>query len=193
MIMDATVDQAQGYRFVYRPAVRPDRLFVEDTYYARRRDLDVRANAGSLDLCLRRAAGESWRIEREEPPRFRSRWAAISMLVAADAAGCRQVGMASGLFQPMTGYSLPDAVRTASLVAGLADLSSPGVGDALRPHAEKAWKRAAIIACSPGCCSARPHPAERYRMLERFYRLDSKSGSRVSMPGVRRWRTSCAS
>ena len=41
IIMDATVDQADGYRFVYSLPFTPDRLLVEDTYYTEGPELDV--------------------------------------------------------------------------------------------------------------------------------------------------------
>ena len=43
IIMDATVDQTEGYRFVYSLPFSPDRLLVEDTYYTNSAALDVAA------------------------------------------------------------------------------------------------------------------------------------------------------
>ena len=40
IVMDAIVDQAEGYRFVYCLPFAPDRLLVEDTYYATDPGLD---------------------------------------------------------------------------------------------------------------------------------------------------------
>jgi lycopene beta-cyclase len=175
VIMDATVDQAEGYRFVYLLPFGPDRLFVEDTYYALDSAIDRDAVAARIADYV---AARGWRIagiEREEQ-------AALPIAMGGDfealwregAQGIGKLGMASGLFQPMTGYSLPDAVRSASLVAGLPQLTTQAVHDALRAHAEKAWKQRGYYRLLARLLFHAAQPAERYRMLQRFYRLDSR-------------------
>jgi lycopene beta-cyclase len=174
MIMDATVDQAQGYRFVYVLPFGADRVFVEDTYYSETPGLDV---ARINDRILAYAFSRGWSVadvEREETAALPIACGGdFDVLWPADAAVAR-VGMAAALFQPMTGYSLPDAVRTASLVAGLADLSSPALVSALRPHARDAWHARGFYRLLARMLFRAADPAERYRLLERFYRLDEK-------------------
>jgi len=85
-----------------------------------------------------------------------------------------KIGMAAGLFQPMTGYSLPDAVRTASLVAALPSLEVHALHDALKAHAEAAWRSRGYYRLLARMLFRAAMPAERYRMLERFYGLDGK-------------------
>lgn len=172
VIMDATVDQAEGYRFVYLLPFGPNEVFVEDTYYNTTPDLD----AGVLRQRIAAyAAAKGWRVaavEREEQAAlpivmggtFASLWPARDRVARA--------GMAAGLFQPMTGYSLPDAVRTAALVAGLPDLSSAALRQALRAHAKAAWEARGVYRLLARMLFRAADPPERYRMLERFYRLD---------------------
>jgi lycopene beta-cyclase len=172
VIMDATVDQGDGYRFVYLLPFGPNAVFVEDTYYSATPQLD----ADELRRRIARYAAEhGWKvaaIEREEQAalpiamggNFDALWPVRDRVP--------RVGMAAGLFQPMTGYSLPDAVRTAALIADLPDLSSRALQHALRPYARKAWEARGFYRLLARMLFRAADPPSRYRLLERFYRLD---------------------
>jgi lycopene beta-cyclase len=80
--------------------------------------------------------------------------------------------MAAGLFQPMTGYSLPDAVSTAALVAALPDLSSAALARALRAHASAAWTGRGFYRLLARLLFRAADPVDRYGLLERFYSFD---------------------
>ncbi len=172
VIMDATVDQANGYRFVYLLPFGPDRIFVEDTYYSATPDLDAAAIGGRI---MDYAESQSWTvaaIEREEQ-------AALPIAMGGDFAALwpmrdrvPRVGMAAGLFQPMTGYSLPDAIRTAALIAALPDLSSGALHAALHGHARRAWETRGFYRLLARMLFRAAEPATAYRLLDRFYRLD---------------------
>ncbi|MGN6376554.1 MAG: lycopene beta-cyclase CrtY, partial [Sphingomonas sp.] len=57
-IMDATVAQQDGYRFVYALPFAPDRMFVEDTYYSDGRNLDRATLRTRIDAY---AVAHGWR------------------------------------------------------------------------------------------------------------------------------------
>ena len=172
VIMDAAVDQRDGYRFVYLLPFGPARIFVEDTYYSTTPDLDA-------ELLRRRiaayAAARGWRIaaiEREE-------MAALPIAMGGDFDSLwpphdpvPRVGIAAGLFQPMTGYSLPDAVRTAARVADMPDLSAPALHRELRTLARGSWKTRGFYRLLVRLLFRAADPPDRYLLLERFYRLD---------------------
>jgi lycopene beta-cyclase len=172
VIMDAAVDQGDGYRFVYLLPFGPDSIFVEDTYYSTTPDLDANR---LRDRIAHYAKGQGWTIaaiEREE-------MAALPIALGGNFDAfwpvrdrVPRVGMAAGLFQPMTGYSLPDAVRTAALIADLPDLSSRALHHALHPYARKAWEARGFYRLLARMLFRAADPPARYRLLERFYRLD---------------------
>ena len=172
VIMDATVDQLDGYRFVYALPFGATRIFLEDTYYSDTPDLDAKALGARIDAY---AAARGWRAEavlREEAGvlavamggDFEAYWRAGGDKIA-------KAGARAGLFHPLTSYSLPDAVRTASLIADARDLSGAGLHDLLHDFARVTWRKRGFYRMLAKMLFKAAEPAERYRVLERFYRL----------------------
>jgi lycopene beta-cyclase len=173
MVMDAAVEQRDGYRFVYLLPFGPDRLFVEDTYYSDTPDIDRAFLAGSISAY---AASHGWPVEGAE----HEEQGALPVVMAGDfdaywrsgGAGVAKAGMRAGLFHPTTGYSLPDAVRTARFVASLSDWSAPGLHDALHRFARRAWEARSFYRLLNRMLFKAAEPDERWRVLKRFYTLD---------------------
>lgn len=174
-IMDATVAQHDGYRFVYTLPLAPTRMFVEDTYYTDTRTLDAETARARIAAY---AADHGWRVTgvaREEA-------GALPVALGGDFDGywrsggqdVAKAGMRAGLFHPTTGYSLPDAVRTASLLARQHDYSGAALHDLTHRLAADAWKRRGFYRALGRMLFRAAEPAERYRVLQRFYRLDSR-------------------
>jgi lycopene beta-cyclase len=165
MLMDACLPQGDGFRFMYLLPLAPDRVLVEDTAFSDGRGLDVAALRENI---ARYVAARGWTVAgvlREEagvlplpldcdPP------SPASPLVA---------GYGGGWFHPVTGYSFPIAARLAELVA-----SRPPdqlFGEALEEHA-RAHERQVRFALRLNRMLFRWFPPEqRFRVLERFYRL----------------------
>ncbi len=173
VIMDATVPQVDGYRFVYTLPFGPRTVLVEDTYYSDGRELaaDV-LRARVMDYI----AAQGWqvaRVVREETGvlpialdgDIRAFWDAAP-------AGLPLTGLRAALFNPITGYSFPDAVRTADLVAGLPSLDAASLYAALRHHSVSTWGDRGFYRFLTRMLFIAAAPSERYRVLQRFYRLD---------------------
>jgi lycopene beta-cyclase len=175
VMMDASVEQVDGYRFVYCLPFAATRIFVEDTYYSDSPEIDVALLSERIDAY---AAARGWGIERVT----REEAGALPVAMGGDFEGYWQsggnkvakAGMRAGLFHPMTGYSLPDAVRTASLVARAGDLSARGLHDLLHGFAKKTWRARGFYRMLAAMLFKAAEPAERYRVLERFYKLDAR-------------------
>lgn len=119
LLMDATVPQRDGFRFLYVLPLGPRRLLVEDTRFSLEKRVD--ASAWRADLIALMAA-RGWHIARE----LRAERGVLPMpwggQVAAPAASPVLAGFAGGWLHPATGYSLPVAVRFAlAVAAGPAD------------------------------------------------------------------------
>ncbi|GAA0338936.1 hypothetical protein GCM10009087_56770 [Sphingomonas oligophenolica] len=175
MVMDATVEQLDGYRFVYCLPFAATRMFVEDTYYSDTPELDQDALSARIDAYV---AARGWQVDtvaREEGGvlpvamggDFEEYWRSGGNKVA-------KAGMRAGLFHPTTGYSLPDAVRTAAMIASATDLSGAALHDLTHRFARSMWRRRGFYRMLDTMLFKAAEPAERYRILERFYRLDPR-------------------
>ena len=87
-------------------------------------------------------------------------------------AGVAKAGVRAGLFHPTTGYSFPDAVRAARIVTDLRDLSAETLHAALHDFAAATWAERGFYRLLDRMLFRAARPEERYRILERFYRLD---------------------
>lgn len=166
VLMDATVEQVDGFRFVYMLPFGNERVLVEDTYYSDSPNLDVQRLAEGIVRHARRQGMNVRGIARQEKgvlplptrtPDFSSRQ---SPLVA---------GYAGGFFHPTTGYSLPVALRLAQHIAQRPAHAAfdHDFDRLLREHHKQfrycCWLNQLLF----GAFAAH----QRYHVLERFYRL----------------------
>lgn len=167
-VMDARVEQKDGMRFVYVQPRTRRRLLVEDTYYAESPILDkVELSTRILAYAKARLGIPDVRVVREEsgvlplpihPPR-----------AAPEARSPLSAGYQGGFFHPTTGYSFPSAVRLALHIAGCEpeNVFGPAWDRLLRTH-----RRQVSFFCLLNRMLLRSvAPADRFRLLARFYRL----------------------
>jgi lycopene beta-cyclase len=171
VIMDATVPQRDGYRFVYVLPFSPTRLLVEDTYYADRGTLDTAVLRGHLADYATRAGWGEGRLVREEHGILPIALGGDIDALIASSNGMPTVGLAHALFHPTTGYSLPDAVHVADLVSRAPDISPEGLARLLDAHARNIWSDRSYFRMLNRLLFHAGRPEERYRILEHFHRL----------------------
>ena len=171
IIMDATVAQEDGYRFVYVLPLTATTLLVEDTYYADGPALsEDRLRATIADYL----ATHGWRAKavlREERGVLPIALDGDIDAFWADRQGVPATGLAAALFHPTTGYSLPDAVRLADRLAGLTDLSAGAVFAATRAHSVAAWRGRGFFRLLNRLLFFAGVPSKRYEILQHFHRL----------------------
>jgi lycopene beta-cyclase len=170
IVMDARIEQIGGYRFVYCLPFSSVEVFVEDTYYADTPALD----AAALRLRIGDyAARQGWAIAevtREES-------GVLPVIARGDFAafwpgdGPARAGARAALVHPLTSYSLPDAVRFARHVCALPDVSGAALARASYAWAAAHWRRGGFNRMLTRLLFGAAEPHQRYRMLERFYRL----------------------
>ncbi len=175
IIMDATVDQHDGYRFVYVLPFDERTLLIEDTYYADGPALDRGAIVERINAY---AAQQGWRIARVLRQEDGVLPIAIDGDIRAHLAqypeGVAPVGMAAALFHPVTGYSFPDAVRLALFIAKLPDLSGAAIDRAVRAYAADRWEERGFYRMLNKMLFRVAEPDKRWKVLQRFYGLDAK-------------------
>lgn len=172
-VMDARVDQVDGYRFVYCLPFTATRMFVEDTYFSDSPKLEKKLLAKRIDDY---AQSRGWQVEsvaREEtgalPIALGGDFEAYWRSTGGDVA---KAGMRAGLFQPATGYSLPDAVRLAVKIAAERDLSGPALAEMTHGYARVIWAERGFYRLLNAMLFRAAEPEERWRVIQRFYRLN---------------------
>lgn len=170
IVMDATVDQLDGYRFLYSLPFSPTRLLIEDTRYSDGEALDRETIRGDIAAYAARQGWKVARVVREED-------GVLPIALGGDieawwkATPTAAVGLRAALFHPVTGYSLPDAARLAEAIGSLRRLDTEMVRIAAESFSKGRWfargyyrmlNRMLFRACAP---------EKRYVVLERFYRL----------------------
>jgi lycopene beta-cyclase len=165
IVMDATVPQIGGLRFLYVLPLAADRVLVEDTGVCDAPGLDLAAHRARIAAHV---AARGWAVAeviREERGALPLPWRcdpprATRPLIA---------GYAGGWFHPVTGYSFPVAARLAQLIA---DCEPDALfGGALAAHARAHARQLRFAARLNRMLFHWFAPADRYRVLERFYRL----------------------
>jgi lycopene beta-cyclase len=173
IIMDATVDQSEGYRFVYVLPLSANVLFIEDTYYTAGPELNepaLRARIADYAQARGWAGAPDGGEETGVLPVCMG--GDIEALWAAQSPGVAKIGLRGGFFHALTGYSLPDAVRVALAIAETRDLTGAALHAQLQALACAHWKRQAFYRMLSALLFRAAEPAERWRVLARFYRLD---------------------
>jgi lycopene beta-cyclase len=172
ILMDATVPQIDGFRFVYTLPFGRRRLLVEDTRYADGPALDRDQMRREIEAYARDRGWPVAAFEGEE-------LGALPIVLSGDiegfwadgSPGVARSGMRAALFHPTTGYSLPEGVRLADAVAASTDLGSSALYTLTRRHSREAWSRGRFFRLLNRMLYRAAEPAERYRVLEHFYRL----------------------
>lgn len=172
VIMDALVPQDEGYRFVYTLPFTPTELMVEDTYYSCSPVLDagmLRCRLGNYVEAAGLPPGEVLEEETGILPVLLG--GEVSALWSGEEPQVAKLGLRGGFFHPTTGYSLPDAVRNAVLLAKQRDFSGPALHALFRDRAAASWKERHFYQLLNRMLFRAAPPRQRYKVLEHFYRL----------------------
>lgn len=179
VIMDAAVTQhapsgnGGAYRFVYVLPLGASEVFVEDTYYADSPVLDRSALSGRIDRYLD-AHGLQGEIVGGET-------GVLPVITGGDfaayQAGLRTEGVAlagarGGFVHPLTSYTLPFAVENALAIAEDAELPGEQLAALLEARARRHWSRTGFYRMLGSMLFGAARPEERYRIFQRFYRLN---------------------
>jgi len=171
IIMDATVDQLEGYRFLYVLPWDARVLLIEDTRYTDGADLDRDGLRRGVADDVR---SQGWTIEAV----LEEEEGVLPVALGGDieahwrrAGGAALSGLRAALFHPTTGYSLPDAVALADAICGLAAVDPASVERLIRERSIRLWHDRAFFRLLNRMLFRAARPGERYRVLERFYGL----------------------
>lgn len=165
ILMDATIPQVDGYRFVYTLPFAPDRVLVEDTYYSDSPRLDKPALRARIAEYLAKQGWPARRVIREETGVLPIPWSTVRPASGLDPL---RAGYRGNWFHPVTGYSVPLAGRIANLIA---ELPAERLEAGLRDLAQETAKQNRFCRWLNWMLFRAFEPEDRWRVLERFHRL----------------------
>jgi lycopene beta-cyclase len=171
VLMDATVDQKNGYRFVYVLPWDSRTLLIEDTRYTDGDDLDLDDMRRGIEEYAVARGWKTLEVLNEEQ-------GVLPVALDGDiegywrhAAGQALAGLRAVLFHPTTGYSLPDAVGLANAICDLPVIDSVSLERLVRERSIRLWRERAFFRLVNRMLFRAGRPGQRYRVLERFYGL----------------------
>ncbi len=176
IIMDATVDQIDGYRFVYVLPLTPHRVLVEDTYYSDTPDLDfISLEARIMDYCHKNNISVKSVIRREHGS------LPIPLTGLNPKAPCKQSkagiviegGYRGDWYQRTTGYSFPIAAKLAEVI------TKHFTEGSLRSAVEELWQKHRVQSRTTTLLNhflfRHFSYYDRWNSLSRFYKLPEKT------------------
>jgi lycopene beta-cyclase len=171
IIMDATVPQQDGYRFIYTLPMDETRILVEDTYYSDGPELNDDAVGTEVDAYAQRRGFQVAEVVREER-------GILPIVLTGDingfwasSGGIPRSGMRAALFHPTTGYSLPDAVRFADLLATRQPGSTAEAHALAKRYSITTWRQRNFFRVLNRFLFFAAEPDKRAGVMERFYTL----------------------
>jgi lycopene beta-cyclase len=172
ILMDATVEQSDGFRFVYTLPFAERTALVEDTRYSDTALLDRDELRVEIE---RYATTQGWRVKNVQSEES----GVLPIVLSGDieafwnagASGVPRSGMRAALFNPTTGYTLPEAVRLADDLARLPRLDSQQLFPWIRERSRLLWRRGGFFRLLNRMLFRAAEPKRRYAVMQRFYGL----------------------
>lgn len=172
ILMDATVEQRDGYRFFYVLPFTEKMALVEDTRYS---DSPALERDDFVNGIQRYAETQGWgtaAVEREEQ-------GVLPVALSGDIHGywkdppsdVARSGLRAALFHPTTGYSLPNAVRLADHLSDSFPKSGSDLFEVTKGLSVDHWRNTGFFRMLNRMLFLAGEPSQRLRVFQRFYRL----------------------
>lgn len=172
ILMDATVNQQGGYRFVYTLPLSATELLIEDTHYVDAARLDAGVARQNIADYAREQGWGLAHLEREEQ-------GDLPIMLAGDFPSFWQgrdkqpcSGLRAGLFHATTGYSLPHAVALAEAIAASADISAAALFSVIHRYALRQWRKQRFFRTLNRMLFLAGDADKRWQVMQRFYSLN---------------------
>lgn len=163
VLMDANIDQSDGFRFLYVLPFGARRVLVEDTFFSDNSHFDQANSLHEITEYLNQKGFSSWKIIRRESGCLPMPYSPSTSPVAGPIAG----GYAGGWFHAATGYSFPLAARFADVVASS---NSSQVRQQLTQLADHNRFRSVFSRFLNRLLFRLVSPSRRFEIFRRFYR-----------------------
>ncbi len=172
ILMDATVNQQGGYRFVYTLPLSATELLIEDTHYVDAARLDAGVARQNIADYAREQGWALAHLDREEQ-------GDLPIMLAGDFPAYWQErnkqpcsGLRAGLFHATTGYSLPHAVALAEAIAESTDSSAAALFSVIHRYALRQWREQRFFRSLNRMLFLAGDADKRWQVMQRFYSLN---------------------
>lgn len=167
VIMDATLEQIDGYRFVYLLPFSDHELLVEDTYFSDTPDLSENEIGDRLEAYIRDKGWDNYKTLRREK-------GVLPMMMATDREdNSSKIGLGGGFAVAATGFTVPHAVEVADVIAQTIKERGPDAApEAVAAFRARHLRRERYARLLNRMFFRAADPEKRFIVLQRFYGLD---------------------
>ncbi|MDP2273236.1 MAG: lycopene beta-cyclase CrtY [Archangium sp.] len=169
MLMDATVAQLEGFRFVYALPWSERRVLVEDTRYSDTPELDLPSMRVRIAEWVNARGWKIASVLREEA-------AALPIPLGGKVPQPDRpvLGVAAGLFHATTGYSLPFAAQLAETLCASPALDAASLTQTINRIARAHWDSQSFFRLLNRMLFRGAAPEERVKIFSSFYGHDDE-------------------
>lgn len=179
ILMDTSVSQEDGYRFMYILPFAPDLLLVEDTYYNTEPELDLSFSAIEIKNYCEQKNWSIKSIHRTEQGCLPIPTTSVlsydsgphHKLERSEMTSIFKIGMSGGFFHPVTGYSFGSAAKVAETLSNLPHIDSPSIQLALNKLRDEFKSRESYYLTLNRLLFQGAEARYRWKIFEFFYRL----------------------
>jgi lycopene beta-cyclase len=178
IIMDATVAQNDGYRFIYCLPFSKNKILIEDTYYSDGLNFDQDKYNKRIDKYIEANDWTEHKVIRVEKGILPITLAIDSKLIEKRGLKYNEpikIGMRGNFYHPVTGYSFPDSVRLASKISKTINSSDKNkrlnLDLEIRKYKLLLYRRDRYFRLLNRLLFKASLPSKRHLVLQRFYTL----------------------
>ncbi len=167
LLMDARIEQHDGFRYVYSLPFESDRVLIEDTCYSNDAAFDSSEYKSRL---LHYAQSKAWDVKEI----LREERGVLPIALAGDVPthSIPTIGVKAGFFNAATGYSLPVAARVADVLAHLHPIDTATVMSTIRKLQREHWASQSFPRMLNRMLFRAGDPLLRERVFSAFYQHD---------------------
>jgi lycopene beta-cyclase len=166
ILMDATVPQVDGFRFMYVLPWDNTSILLEDTHYSRDPTLDFELYRKEI---LNYAQQKSWIVERVLGSEQGSLPIPLFGQERPETGAMPTIGVRAGLFHPTTGYSIYEAIMIAEWLARESSWAAKDLSKKLNQFTSERWRQHEFYRRLNNMLFLASVDHQRYRVLEKFY------------------------
>lgn len=165
ILMDAKVEQKDGFRFIYYLPWTSHRILIEDTRYSNDASLNLDEMEEEIKQELDR---RNWKVEKVV--RKESGVLPIPINPISSGSNNQSINL-SGIFHDVTGYSLPDAIRLINEIVKIKDWNRYCIQECVNNYRHRRKRDRAFFRLLNCLLFQAAEPHLRFQVLSHFYQL----------------------